>query len=161
MNDTYTLLQAGTLVILAMTLGVLALYAHTIMPGLKKVADPTFVRAFQAIDMAIINPLFMCQFFVPVFLLGGLSWWAFTAQTQDAGFIGAAFVLYVFAVVLTGAINVPLNDAIKKVDPNADETTLAQARRVFNEPRWVAANIARTLATLGAVVFVAIAAFTS
>lgn len=157
MNDPYALGLTATLVTLTMTLGVFALYAHTIMPGLKKVADPTFVRAFQAIDRAIINPIFMAQFFVPVFLLGGLLWWALGAHMQDAGALAAAFVLYVIAVGLTVGINVPLNDAIKKVDPHADEPTLAQARRAFNEPRWVAANIVRTLATLGAVVCVAAA----
>jgi uncharacterized membrane protein len=43
--------------------GVFTLYAHTIMPGLGKTDDRTFVGAFQAIDRAIIN-----LWFIPVFL---------------------------------------------------------------------------------------------
>lgn len=43
--------------------GVFGLYAHTIMPGLGKTDDRTFVRAFQAIDRAIIN-----VWFLPVFI---------------------------------------------------------------------------------------------
>ncbi|MGH8881081.1 MAG: hypothetical protein ACRD0P_27625 [Stackebrandtia sp.] len=39
--------------------GVFDLYAHTIMPGLGKTDDRTFVGAFQSIDRAIINPWFM------------------------------------------------------------------------------------------------------
>lgn len=38
--------------------GVFLFYAHTIMPGLRHTDDRTFVGAFQAIDRAIINPLF-------------------------------------------------------------------------------------------------------
>jgi uncharacterized membrane protein len=36
--------------------GVFARYAHTIMPGLGRTDDRTFVGAFQSIDRAIINP---------------------------------------------------------------------------------------------------------
>jgi hypothetical protein len=39
--------------------GVYGLYAHTIMPGLGRTDDRTFVGAFQSIDRAIINPWFM------------------------------------------------------------------------------------------------------
>jgi uncharacterized membrane protein len=48
----------------AMTAGVFALYANAIMPGLRATDDRTFVGAFQAIDRAIINP---------VWLVGGFS----------------------------------------------------------------------------------------
>ena len=45
-----------------------ALYAHTIMPGLKHTDDHTFVAAFQATDRAIINPWFMISAFVGALL---------------------------------------------------------------------------------------------
>lgn len=150
MNDLYAIGLLLTLGVLAMTFGVLALYAHTIMPGLKKETDPTFVRAFQAIDRAIINPFFMLQFFLPIFLLGGLLWHAINKETQDITLLGLALVLYIVAVVLTMAVNVPLNDAIKQVDSNADNSALSKARQVFNEHRWTTANVGRTVATLGA-----------
>lgn len=35
--------------------GVFGLYTHTIMPGLRRTDDRTFVAAFQSIDKAIIN----------------------------------------------------------------------------------------------------------
>src|SRR5689334_1859433 len=43
--------------------GVLGHYAHTLMPALRRVDDRTFVRAFQAIDRAILNPWFTVPFF--------------------------------------------------------------------------------------------------
>ncbi len=39
--------------------GVFGRYAHTIMPGLGKTDDRTFVGAFQSLDKAIINPWFI------------------------------------------------------------------------------------------------------
>jgi uncharacterized membrane protein len=41
--------------------GVFWLYDHTIMPGLGKTDDRTFVGAFQAFDRAIINPWFLSR----------------------------------------------------------------------------------------------------
>ena len=61
------ILQGVALIAATMTTGLMAgvfgLYAHAIMPGLNKTDDRTFVGAFQAIDRAIINPLFMLWFF--------------------------------------------------------------------------------------------------
>ena len=56
-------LRAGSLLAATLSMGlvagVFALYAHTIMPGLGRTDDRTFVGAFQAIDRAIINPWFI------------------------------------------------------------------------------------------------------
>jgi uncharacterized membrane protein len=38
---------------------VFAIYANAVMPGLCRSDDRTFVGAFQSIDTAIINPLFL------------------------------------------------------------------------------------------------------
>ncbi|WP_327586870.1 hypothetical protein OHA25_07590 [Nonomuraea sp. NBC_00507] len=53
-----TLLMTAT-ISTGLVAGVFVLYAHTIMPGLGKTDDRTFVGAFQAIDRAIINPWFL------------------------------------------------------------------------------------------------------
>lgn len=39
--------------------GVFGIYANSIMPGLGRTDDRTFVGAFQSIDRAIINPVFL------------------------------------------------------------------------------------------------------
>src|SRR5918998_6293248 len=59
-------LQGGTLFLATMSVGLMAgvfgLYAVAIMPGLGDTDDRTFVGAFQAIDTAIIDPLFISTF---------------------------------------------------------------------------------------------------
>jgi uncharacterized membrane protein len=43
--------------------GVFFAYASSIMPGLRETGERTFVGAFQVLDRAIINPIFMACFF--------------------------------------------------------------------------------------------------
>jgi uncharacterized membrane protein len=140
-------LQGVALVAATMSIGLMAgvfgLYAHAIMPGLGKTDDRTFVGAFQEIDRAIINPLFM------VWFLGGLAFAAVAAallggEGSVLPWILAAVVLYLVVVVITIAVNVPLNDAIKAAgDP--DHIDVAAVRERFQETRWVGWNVVRAI----------------
>ncbi len=66
----------GTISLMVATLtmglaaGVFVLYAHTVMRGLARTDDRTFVTAFQEIDRAIINPWFMVGAFGGAFTEG-------------------------------------------------------------------------------------------
>jgi uncharacterized membrane protein len=144
-----TFLLAATLSAGVMA-GVFALYAHTIMPGLGKTDDRTFVGAFQAIDRAIINPWFIPVFFGALILTAIAAVLSLGEERNDAlPWAVAAFVLYLPVVVITMRVNVPLNDAIKAAgDP--DSIDLAAVRQAFNEPRWRRWNLFRTLASTAA-----------
>ena len=140
--------RAGTLLAATITMGlvagVIALYAHTIMPGLRKTGDHTFVAAFQQTDRAIINPWFMTAFggALVLTLLAGIA----NHGTGALPWIAVAFGLYLVAVVVTIAVNVPLNDAIKTAgDPN--HIDVAQVRAQFQETRWAAWNLLRVATT--------------
>jgi uncharacterized membrane protein len=130
--------------------GVFGLYAHTIMRGLGKTDDRTFVGAFQAIDRAIMNPLWMLTFFGAL-LLSGLA--AVLYLREDDGgvlpWVVAALVLYALVVVITMAVHVPLNDDIKAAGDPA-RIDVATVRAAFHETRWVAWNVVRTLASTAA-----------
>jgi uncharacterized membrane protein len=134
----------GATMTMGLVAGVFVLYAHTVMPGLKKTDDRTFVTAFQALDRAIINPWFMAGGFLGALVLTLAA--ALSHLGHDAlPWIVAALVLYVIAFVITIAVNVPLNDAIKAAgDPNriAD---LAAVRERFDEARWAAFNLVRVV----------------
>jgi uncharacterized membrane protein len=145
-------LQGISLVAATLTMGLMAgvfgHYTHTIMPGLRRTDDRTFVGAFQAIDRAIINP-----WFLPVFI-GALVFTGLAAALHlDEGSVLpwtlAALVLYLPVVVITGRVNVPLNNAIKAAgDP--DDIDVAQVRRRFDEARWARWNLFRTVASTAA-----------
>lgn len=123
--------------------GVFGLYAHTIMPGLGRTDDRTFVGAFQSIDRAIINPWFLGGGFFGALVFGILA--AVAHIGRDAlTWIVAALILYAITFVITIAVNVPLNDAIKAAgDP--DRIDLAAVRARFGEARWAGWNLVRVI----------------
>jgi uncharacterized membrane protein len=134
--------------------GAFALYAHTIMPGLKQTDDRTFVAAFQAMDRAIINPWFMLTAFIGALLLTIAA--ALTNLGRDPfPWVAVALGLYVIAFVITLAVNVPLNDALKAAGDPDRIGDLAAVRERFHEARWAAWNIVRTVASAGAFVSLA------
>jgi uncharacterized membrane protein len=138
-------LLAATLT-MGLMAGVFGLYTHTIMPGLARTDDRTFVGAFQAIDRAIINPWFLAGGFVGALVCTAVA--ALTQLGRDAlAWVAAALVLYLITFVITIAINVPLNDGIKAAgDPDRiDDLPAVRAR--FDERRWRSWNLVRTIAT--------------
>lgn len=143
------LLQAAALIAATLTTGLMAgvffLYAVAIMPGLGRADDRTFVAAFQAVDRAIINPLFLSCF------LGGLVFPGLAAALHLAADVRgvlpwalAGFILYLVTFVITVRVNVPLNDEIKAAgDPDRIADLAAVRRRL--EPTWVRWNLVRTV----------------
>ena len=137
-------MQAVALLAATITAGLMAgvygIFALAIMPGLRATDDRTFVAAFQAIDRAIVNPLFMLSFFGPL-LFAGAAAALVGGKGSVLPWIAAALVLSLVVVVITFAIHLPLNDAIKA----ATDADPAGVRERFHEARWVAWNLVRTV----------------
>jgi uncharacterized membrane protein len=149
------LLRGVALIAATMTVGLMAgvfcLYANTIMPGLGRTDDRTFVGAFQSIDRAIINPLFLGTF-VGALVLTGL---AVALHLGGDGrpvlpWVVAAFVLYLAIFVITLRVNVPLNDGLKAAGDPDRIADLAAVRERFDEARWVRWNLTRAVASTAA-----------
>ena len=129
--------------------GVFALYAHTIMPGLRNTDDKTFVTAFQSIDRAIVNPWFMLTAF-----LGALVFTAAAAVSNRGSaalpWIAVALGLYAIAFVVTMAVNLPLNDALKAAGDPDRIRDLAAVRERSHAARWEAWNLVRVATSTAA-----------
>src|SRR5262245_54370857 len=134
--------------------GVFGIYANAIMPGLRATDDRTFVGSFQSIDRAIINPLFLGTFLGALVTCGlAVACHLPEGERSVLPWAVAAFVLYLGVVVITLAVNVPLNDGLKAAGrPNdiADLADLAAVRARFQEARWVRWNLVRTGLSIGA-----------
>jgi uncharacterized membrane protein len=150
--------RTGSLVGATLTMGLVtgafALYAHTVMPGLKTTDDRTFVTAFQAMDRAIINPWFMLTGFVGALVL------TLAATVTQLGrdplpYVAVALGLYLIAFVITIAVNVPLNDALKAAGTPGSLEQAHALREHFHEARWAAFNLVRV--AVSSVAFVALA----
>lgn len=129
-------LVAGT-VTTGLIAGLFAAFSYAVMPGLAGTDDATFVSSMQRINVAILNPVFgLC--FGGALVLTALAV-LLGRDRAGAGWIVAGLVLYVAVLVVTFAVNVPLNDRLDAAtgDP-------AAARAVF-ETSWVAWNHVRSL----------------
>jgi len=147
MDVGLTVLIVATLA-MGLVAGVFLLYAHTIMPGLRRTDDRTFVAAFQAIDRAIINPWFMVTSFGGALVFTGAAALLYIGE-DPFWWIVVAFVLYLFTVIATVTVNVPRNDAIKAAgDP--DHIDVSTVRAAFDEARWTRWNLIRTIANSAA-----------
>lgn len=155
MPDAATAVLVVATVLSGLDAGVFALYAHTVMPALRRLDDRTFVASFQALDRAIINPWFMVGAFLgaPVSTAVAL---ALLWGDDPALLVAVALMLHVVTVVVTGAVNVPRNDELKAAgDPETVDAASARAR--FDESRWAAWNLLRVLTSAAALVLLAVA----
>jgi uncharacterized membrane protein len=148
-------LRGVALVAATVTVGLMAgvfwIYANAIMPGLGRTDDRTFVGAFQSIDKAIINPLFLATFLGALVLSGLAAALHLGADGRPVlPWVVAALVLYLATVVVTMGINVPLYDALKAAGDPDRIADLAAVRERFDEARWVRWNLARAVASTAA-----------
>ena len=141
--------MAGTLAIGVMA-GVFFTYSVAVMPGLRRTDDRTFVGAFQSMDRSIERaPTFLALF-------GGLACVVVAAglhlgdgHRSALPWLIAAAVLYGAVVIITGAVNVPRNTAIKAAgDPATID--LGAVRDRFDEVLWTRWNHLRLALNLGA-----------
>lgn len=143
-------LLAATLT-MGLTAGVFGDWGHTIMPGLGTTDDRTFVGAFQALDRAFYNPLSMLAVMGTLAFTGVAAILYLRADNRSPlPWIAVAFGLYLAAFVITMAVHLPLNDALTAAGDPDRIADLAAVRAAFDETRWVAWHIVRTIATTAA-----------
>jgi uncharacterized membrane protein len=120
--------------------GLLFVFAIVVMPGIRRLNDREFIRAFQVMDGVIQNnqPLFMLVWVGSVVALVTSAVIGF-GQLDGVGrlFIIFAAFAYILGVQLpTITINIPLNNKLQTLDVDAmNETSQKIARKDF-EPRW-------------------------
>jgi len=155
MDDVRSIVLLVAAITSGLVAGAFVLYAHTVMPGLAKVDDRTFVAAFQALDRAIINPWFMAGGFLgaPALMAAAA---VLTIGEDPFAWVVAALAAYAVVFGVTIAVNVPRNDALKAAgDPDAID--VAAARAAFDEARWVRWNLLRVVLSTGAFVLLCVA----
>jgi uncharacterized membrane protein len=122
-------------------------WAITVMPALTAADDRTLVDAMQ---QTIDNPAFPLTFLGAGALAAVALFQARrSGSPETARWIVAGLALYTVAVVITGAIHIPLNEDIKNAGDPARIENLVVVRDDFATP-WVAWNVVRALATTAA-----------
>ena len=128
--------------------GFTLLYAVVIMPGLSKLDDKEFIKAFQVTDGVIQDnqPLFILIWLGSVISVVG----AILSSIISVGLPEAWLIVFVGVVYLLGvqgitlSVHLPLNNHIKKINiEKTDNKTLSVERQKF-ETRWNFFNTIRT-----------------
>ena len=122
--------------------GLYLAFSIAVLPGIARSDDNTFgVAAMRGMNAAILNPVFGLVFGGPL-VLGVVAVATRLPDEEGIGWTAGALVLYVATLVITGVVNVPLNNRPRSTEPSD------AARNLF-EQRWVRWNVVRTVLCIG------------
>lgn len=142
----FILILAG--VTTALMAGLFFAWSYSVTPGLARVTDATYIESFQAMNRAILNPLFFLCFFGAAFLLPITTYMHYTHNTSLRFWLllvaTITYLVGVMGVTIFG--NVPMNEALDAFHlKNATTQEVAQQRANF-ETMWNKLNLIRTVA---------------
>lgn len=140
----------------ALVTGFVFTYAVIVMPGLAKLADKEFIRAFQVTDGVIQNnqPIFMIVWVGSVISVIGTLIASFMGPySVDTVLVIIAGFVYLLGVQgLTVLVHLPLNRRIQTVNVEERDASALREERLLFETRWIRFNWIRTLTGLGVIV---------
>lgn len=122
-------------------------YDCSVIKGLGNLPDELYLRSFQSINRAILNPYFFMSFMGSLILLPIATWLSYrSGASQNFYFILSSALLYVFGVFgVTIAGNVPLNNMLDRVNLSSPGTNFSVIRQQF-EASWNRLHHIRTYA---------------
>ncbi|MEX0330605.1 MAG: DUF1772 domain-containing protein [Puniceicoccaceae bacterium] len=153
MNTLMQLLVLLALLGSGLMAGVLYAFSGSVMAALGSIPSAEGIRAMQAINKTILNPLFLGSFIGTAVVSAVLVVFSLLGHLGDsAPWVMAASLLYVVGTfIVTAAGNVPMNDKLDTMDP---ETRDAYWRIYLR--RWTRLNHFRTLCAITACALFAI-----
>ncbi|MGB0371359.1 MAG: DUF1772 domain-containing protein [Opitutales bacterium] len=138
----------------ALITGILFIFSNTIMHSLSQVPAPEGIRAMQTINRVIQNPLFFLIFFGTTVLsvINGVASFMNWGGELPNTFIAASAFYMIGVFIVTAAGNVPMNNKLDTLDPNAGEAywkTYLKDWTRLNHIRSATGSISIVLYTIG------------
>lgn len=130
--------------------GLFYAYSCSVNPGLGRLPDAEYLSAMQSINRVILNPVFFTTFMGTVILLPLSAWFSYQGQPSMRFwcFLAAAIIYIVGTFGVTIGGNVPLNDALDKINiAGSSAEELARHRGLF-EAKWNMLHNIRTIANI-------------
>lgn len=154
MSNPITALTVAAAVGSGLVAGFFFAFSVVVMKALGRLPPHQGIAAMQRINVVVLNTWFFTAFFGTAAVCLSLAGWSvLNLPVRGAVHLLAASVLYLAGVILvTIAFNVPLNNALARVDPGSVEGVRLWLRYLSVWTRW---NHVRTI-----VPFVAAALFT-
>ena len=151
-----TLILIITATATALIAGLFYGYTCSVNLGLGKLSDREYIAAMSSINVQILNPLFFASFMGTLLLLPLSAYLHYTPQFTTRFILLAVatlvYIIGVFGVTMFG--NVPLNDALARINAEtASAKDLSVFRAMFEGP-WNFLHNIRTLANVVSLVLV-------
>jgi len=137
-------------IVIGLSAGIFYCWSISVTTGLALLPDKEYITAFQALNRAILNPLFLLCFMGPLFLLP-LSAFITYRKPLPVTFwlLCAASLVYIVGVMgVTMAGNVPMNDVLDKFNAAAATPADLASTRAGFEAQWNFLNNIRTLSCI-------------
>ncbi|MFJ9210583.1 integral-membrane protein [Streptomyces sp. L-9-10] len=135
--------------------GLFFAYDISVMPGLARTDDRTYVDAMQNFNALIDGNGLFGMIFIGALLAAAVA--AFLEHRQGrrgaALWIGAAAALYLVALMITFSVNIPLNNELAAAGDPAKITDFSIVEKF--KGTWETSNIVRTLVCTAALGFLA------
>ena len=151
------------LVITATTTGLIAGLFYTwscsVNLGLARLPDATYIAVMQAINKAILNPVFFISFLGTAILLPVSTFFHYDQPSSHRFLLllAATLTYCIGGLGVTIFGNVPLNNTLAAFNLQSASEEAIVAQRVKFEGRWNNLNIIRTLTSTASLVLVIIA----
>jgi uncharacterized membrane protein len=155
-GSVLAVLLAASTVAVGLMAGFFYAYACSVMVGLNRVDDRTFIATMQWINATVRNAAFAPAFFGALVLTIAAA--AVAVPSRRAGWVWVltAALLYAAAFLVTMTLNVPLNEQLAAAGAPDLIGDLTAVRVGFEGP-WVRWNILRTALATGSLIALAIA----
>ena len=128
--------------------GMLLVFALVVMPGIAKLNDGDYLRAFQVIDGIIQDkqPVFYFVWIGSVVATIVATCFGINEFDDEKRFgLIIAMLAYMVTQVTTFTINVPMNNRVKELEITYLDTNTLHAERTHFETNWCFWNWARTI----------------
>ncbi len=142
-----SILLITTTLFSGMIAGLFYAWTISVTPGLAKIDNSSYLKAFQSMNRAILNPAFFIAFFGVLALLIYHSYVSFTSQDQaQSWLIISATILYILGIMaVTIAGNIPLNNSLESLQIESMSIEQMETFRSGFENKWNALNLIRTV----------------
>lgn len=132
--------------------GIFFVFSNSVMKALARISPEGGISAMQAINVTIVNPLFLTAFFgsaLACLFLFIVVAFIRPPDPATASLLAGSAVYLVGSFAITVACNVPRNNALARLSASDPEATASWRDYVSSWTRW---NHVRTIASLVAAV---------
>jgi uncharacterized membrane protein len=144
-----TLILIVAIISTGLMAGIFFTWTNAVKPGIGTLDDMTYMKAFQAMNRLILNPLFYVVFILPVLTISISTYMSFgSTKLYVFELFLLSTLLYVLGVFLITILgNIPLNDLLENTDLEKISLTELSDLRGKIENKWNNFNLIRTVSS--------------